>query len=576
MSLTVSAVLDHPSLTPGRPRVAAGEAGLEHRVRWIHSSEVLEIAPLLQGGELLLTGGHVLASVDRVAQERYVRELAERRVAGVAIEIGPVLPEIPHAVLRAADEAGFPVVELRAVVPFVRVAEAINAELVNDSVIRLRFGGELAHSLSVILGNGGGLQPLLDELAVRTSTRVALVDASGAILAAAGSGDRDGHGDSAPDDGEASSSAVTTRIAVRGAHLATVAFYPPRDADLELLSTAGDRAAEALGLALLRTASPSPRDIAGSELARSAHRTDLAARLERLGSAVGFRPDSAFVAIVVDGWRQGRPGLPGLDPLLRRHGALALDMGDVEVRAVLALPSRRRAELARRELLAALEDWTRLQRELVVAVGPAVPRLVELPISMRAAVAAVGGAAPFGPAAILDATATMLTDWVQGEAQRGALREFVAGQLGMVIDLGSAESSAVMETLEAYFDAGCHKTRTAETLHLRRQSLYARLDKAFSVVGGDPTGTPRALPLHLALKLRPLARQPAPAASGRPCARPDAAEPRLDLAGGADRGVADRGGLQPRDAEARGGDEHRCHLLPAVVVNGGGDADLLQ
>ena len=80
--------------------------------------------------------------------------------------------------------------------------------------------------------------------------------------------------------------------------------------------------------------------------------------------------------------------------------------------------------------------------------------------------------------------------------------ERLRAQLGMVLDLGSAEGSAVLETLEAYLDAGCQKTRAAEALHLRRQSLYARLDKAFSVLGGDPTGTPRALPLHLALKLR--------------------------------------------------------------------------
>jgi purine catabolism regulator len=96
----------------------------------------------------------------------------------------------------------------------------------------------------------------------------------------------------------------------------------------------------------------------------------------------------------------------------------------------------------------------------------------------------------------------MLTDWLQGEDTSVAAQEFVRGQLGMVLDLGAAEGSAVLETLEAYLDAGCHKTRAADALHLRRQSLYARLDKAFAVLGGDPTGTPRALPLHLALKLR--------------------------------------------------------------------------
>jgi PucR family transcriptional regulator, purine catabolism regulatory protein len=499
MHLTMRSVLDHPSLAPARPRVVAGESGLDRRVRWIHSSEVLEIAPLLQGGELLLTGGHVLAGVDPAAQERYVRELAERRVAGVAIETGSVLPAIPEAALRVANHAGFPVIELRAVVPFVSVAEAVNAELVNDSVTRLRFGGELAHALSVILGQGEGVQPLLEELAGRTGNAVAILDAGGETLAEA---DPPGAAERTRDDEKSALGAVTTRVAVRGVHLATLVIRPGPEADLELLAVAGDRAAEALGLALLRTSSPSPRDIAASELARSAHRPELSRRLARLGAAAGFRSDGAVLGLVVEGWRQGRPGLPGLEPLLHRHGTLALDLGGSDVRVVLSLPDRRHAEHARRHLVSDLEDWAGQQREVVVSVGPVVAGLSDLPTSMRAAVSAIGGAGPFGPGIVHDAAVTMLTDWLQSDGTRDAAREFVHSQLGMVLDLDSAESSAVLETLEAYLDSGCHKTRAADALHVRRQSLYARLDKAFSVLGGDPTGTPRALPLHLALKLR--------------------------------------------------------------------------
>jgi purine catabolism regulator len=224
--------------------------------------------------------------------------------------------------------------------------------------------------------------------------------------------------------------------------------------------------------------------------------------LARLGTAAGFRADGAVVALVVEGWRQGRPGLPGFEPLLHRHGILALDLGGSDVRAVLSFPDRRHAEHARRSLVADLEDWASQQREVEVSVGPAVPSLSELPTSMRAALAAIDGTTPFGPGVVHDASVTMLTDWLQGEDTSVAAQEFVRGQLGMVLDLGAAEGSAVLETLEAYLDAGCHKTRAADALHLRRQSLYARLDKAFAVLGGDPTGTPRALPLHLALKLR--------------------------------------------------------------------------
>ena len=61
MYLTLDIVLKHPSLARAEPHVLVGRDELRRRVRWIHSSEVLEIASLLRGGELLLTGGQMLA-----------------------------------------------------------------------------------------------------------------------------------------------------------------------------------------------------------------------------------------------------------------------------------------------------------------------------------------------------------------------------------------------------------------------------------------------------------------------------------------------------------------------------------
>src|SRR3954447_8716620 len=162
MRLTLGAALRHPSLRPGQPRLLTGSSALQRRVRWVHSSEVMEIASLLRGGELLLTGGEMLAGASPADQRRYVRELSERNVAGVAIEIGFGPPAVPAAVVSEADDLGFPVIELRRRVPFVDVAEAVNAELVNESVTRLRYGGELAHALSGVLAAGGDVRALLE------------------------------------------------------------------------------------------------------------------------------------------------------------------------------------------------------------------------------------------------------------------------------------------------------------------------------------------------------------------------------------------------------------------------------
>lgn len=164
MRLTLGRALRHPSLRSGQPRLLTGSAGLQRRVRWVHSSEVLEIASLLRGGELLLTGGSMLAGASAADQRRYVTELADRHVTAVAIETGPRLTAVPAALLGQADVLGFPVIQLRRQIPFVDVAEALNAELVDDSVTRLRHGGELAHELSAVLASGGDVAALLDAV----------------------------------------------------------------------------------------------------------------------------------------------------------------------------------------------------------------------------------------------------------------------------------------------------------------------------------------------------------------------------------------------------------------------------
>ena len=133
-ALTLREILSFDVLGDAAPEILCGGKGLDRPVRWVHSSEIYEIGPLLSGGELLLTTGLGLAGVDAGARRHYVRELAERGVAGIAVELGRTLTEMPYELVDESRRRGLPLVALRAVVPFIRIAEAANTAIVTQSL----------------------------------------------------------------------------------------------------------------------------------------------------------------------------------------------------------------------------------------------------------------------------------------------------------------------------------------------------------------------------------------------------------------------------------------------------------
>ncbi len=54
LHLTLADVLNLPVVRQGAPVVLAGEVNLHAAVRWVHATELVDIAPLLRAGDLVL------------------------------------------------------------------------------------------------------------------------------------------------------------------------------------------------------------------------------------------------------------------------------------------------------------------------------------------------------------------------------------------------------------------------------------------------------------------------------------------------------------------------------------------
>lgn len=129
-ALTLREILALDPVRASEPELLAGHTALDRPVRWVHSSEVYEGANFLDGGELLLTNGFGLSDPDEETRRRYVRELAARGAAGLAVEVGRSLPAMPEEVVDEARRRELPLLALHRVVPFVRITEAANRAIV--------------------------------------------------------------------------------------------------------------------------------------------------------------------------------------------------------------------------------------------------------------------------------------------------------------------------------------------------------------------------------------------------------------------------------------------------------------
>lgn len=180
---TVAQTLEFATLMRGDPVVVAGAAGLSRRVRWVHMSEIVHIAGLLHGGELLLTMGIVFPD-DPTELEAYVERLVEANAAALVIGLGPRYPDrLPPALVAAAEKHGLPLVALRRKIAFIDVTEEIHASLIDVQVRDLQASESIHMIFSALAVQGSKPEIVLKQVAKLSGFAVVLENRSRQILA---------------------------------------------------------------------------------------------------------------------------------------------------------------------------------------------------------------------------------------------------------------------------------------------------------------------------------------------------------------------------------------------------------
>ncbi|AYF77326.1 PucR family transcriptional regulator [Nocardia yunnanensis] len=181
MHLTVADVVAMPVVRAGEPEIAGG-GSLDRPVRWVHVSELPEVAELLVGRELILTTGQALAAGD-AATVAYLESLAAAGVSGLVVELGTYVRELPPVVVATADRLGLPLVALHRVVRFVEITEAVHRVIVADQYAELEFARTVHETFTALSVRRAALADIVKTAAGMLDTSVVLEDLTHRVLA---------------------------------------------------------------------------------------------------------------------------------------------------------------------------------------------------------------------------------------------------------------------------------------------------------------------------------------------------------------------------------------------------------
>lgn len=492
MAMTVESALRLEVFQRVPSRVYAGHENLDRVIRWVHPTEIPDIATFLTGGEMLLTAGLGIGPT-AAEQQRYIGQLSDAGAAVLIIELsGRAFAAMPGPLVDAARERGLPLVGLDGELPFVEVSAQVHESIVDQRVLDLSAYERLNATFMQLLLAGRDPVRFTDALADEVGHPVVLEDATHQIVAYSGnspaSDDVLSHWEhhsrieheSSTDSGAAGEAPNCTRRAVvlRGERWGWLHVLHGGAAVVGTAGYAVDRATDGIAIALLG---------ARESGARSAQRQNALVSRLLLGDIDG----EAFVAralrlgqdlreralVVVSVLKETPPGATSDEAMedfcrTMRVPAVVADVGE-QTLAIMGL-SRTSSERKVVERLRALEVRAGVSR-------PVTAGQLSTAVEQARSAASVAAAKPdrevhrFDDLGVLRLLASL--------AGGPELARYIEDELGAILRHDANASNPLLPTLRTYLSCDGNKSQAAQQLFVQRRTLYYRLERITNLLG---------------------------------------------------------------------------------------------
>lgn len=491
--MTVEAALGLEVFSRVPLKIYAGASNLGRPIRWVHPTEIEDIAKFLSGGEMLLTAGLGIGNTAQ-SQRRYLMQIADAQAAVLIIELsGRAFDSMPPALIDAAREREFPLVGLDGELPFVEVSAQVHESLIDQRVLDLSAYERLNATFMKLLLAGRDHVEFTDALSAEVGYPVVLEDASRQVVAYSGSspvGDealgqwehhsRIDHDPGANDVGNPAETPNCTRKAVvlRGERWGWLHVLHGGDPVVGTAGYALDRAADGIAIALLGARESGARSaqrqnsLVSRLLLGDISGEDFVTRALRIGRDLRNR---VLVAVFVC---KEAPALHSSDEAMEElcralhFPAVVTDLGEHTL-AIIGLP-RTAAEKQVVERLQALRMRAGVSRPVSAD---------QLPAALDQARSAASVAAARPDTAVYRFDELGVLRLLASLAGGPELTRYIEDELGPVLKHDANTTNPLLPTLRTYLACDGNKSQAAEMLFVQRRTLYYRLERLGSLLG---------------------------------------------------------------------------------------------
>lgn len=496
--------------------VHGSEKALNRTVEWAHVLEVDDVGHLLNGNELILTTGLTWENSEEKGLN-FLKQIIERGAAGLAVDMGRVIDQLPESMIRLANLHDFPLILIENDVRYIDVTHDIHTCLINRQQKMMEDLDKLSARFNTCLLRGEGIRSLLTLFFEVIGKPIGYIPEEGEpLFVPPGAGLRPRETKNAQSAG-ACPVYSGHPIVVLGKKFGKLMILSEEELD-HFSSIALDRCATAVAQDLMRTTYwEERRYYRDNQWIAQWLRGELEEKEigERLSALV---PDTCFGRQTVVVFESVRKNVSvDMDRIIRKS---------VQARSLFSkkgfftIPS-----YVNQHIVYILFDlFNRTNSGLRPAIESVLPALIKSNHSKEEVPRYLCGIGRFVQAKELlkisfsDAMEVIAVQKKVGLFvhpfydelhvyhvlytldKAGGLESFVEHYLGELIRYDSQKERELLHTLKVYMDLNGVKKETAESLYVSRQALYNRLDKIRQLLGEDFMSPKKRIAIEIAVQ----------------------------------------------------------------------------